>query len=67
MMVSKSKKAKEDTQNGQTLCISSQQLFDQAQSLVGEINAKRKNDSVLLNGKIFLLFVNIISGKKQAK
>lgn len=34
----------------ETLCSSSEQLFEQTQSLVSEINAKRKNDTVLLAG-----------------
>ena len=48
--MSKKKKYNDESQRG-VLCTSSEQLFDQTQSLVAEINAKRKNDTVLLSGK----------------
>ena len=53
--VSKKKKFNDEKQK-EVLSTSSEQLFDQTQSLVAEINAKRKNDSVLLAGKMQRLF-----------
>jgi len=48
-MASKRQKCNHESRG--ILRTSSEELFDQTQSLVSEINAKRKNDSVLLAGK----------------